>query len=568
MPKPLKTFIIYAREDTVFKNELLRQLAPFARMGLLEKWDDSDILPGEEWEKSIENALEASHIVLMLVSADSLFSEFIQRKELKKALEQKREGLTCVIPILVRDCMYDMAEGIHDLQMLPLHPVNRSLTPVDDLATWGSRASAWAAALRQLREVVNELHARIEDEEKTLREKVEKLAALAAEAQRAEEAKVANAMAAKEAEARREKNAKLQRSKDEAAWKVALELDSLEAYEDYIDKYNLHEAEAHEQIGKLIASEAKLRAAQKAKAKSARLVVEAQPEKLPDGGKAAIVAQPVTTDKQASFLDAATDLLGDALFDAYDTAKAVATVVTEKTEEITGWNSDPFDSLMVPIKGGTFDMGDTFGDGGSTEKPVHKVTLRDFHICKYPVTQAQWKAIMGDNPSHFKGDDLPVEKVSWDDTQGFIKKLNEKTGKKYRLPTESEWEYAAKGGTISKGFKYSGSNQLEEVAWFVENSSSKTHPVGQKKPNELGLYDMSGNVWEWVEDDWHGNYNSAPDNGSAWVDNPRGSTRVFRSGTWLREAQFCRVAYRYHSALDNRSSHMGFRLALSLQSVG
>lgn len=278
MPKPLKTFIIYAREDAAFKNELLRQLAPFAQMGLLEKWDDSHILPGEEWEKSIEKALEASQIVLMLVSADSLFSDFIQRKELRKALEQKREGITRVIPILVRDCLYDMAEGIHELQMLPLHPVSRSLTPVDDLAIWGSRASAWATALRQLREVVTDVHARIEAEEKIQLAEAERLAEM-----KAKEVAAAEALAAEEAaRIQREKDAqakiKLQRSKDEAAWKVALELNTLEAYEDYSEKYTLHEVEAHERIVKLEEAEARRRAEQKAKdkAEANRKVKEAE----------------------------------------------------------------------------------------------------------------------------------------------------------------------------------------------------------------------------------------------------------------------------------------------------
>ncbi len=244
---------------------------------------------------------------------------------------------------------------------------------------------------------------------------------------------------------------------------------------------------------------------------------------------------------------------------------------------------DPFHDLMLSIKGGSFDMGDTFGDGFPDEKPGHRVTVPDFLLCKYPVTQAQWKQIMGTNPSHFKGDDLPVEQVNWDDAQGFLKKLIDKTGRKYRLPTEAEWEYAAKGGTQSKGYKYAGSNDLDEVGWHWENSGDKrlsgdwsaekatqnncrTHPVGQKKPNELGLYDMSGNVWEWVEDDWHGDYKgNPPTNGSAWVDGPeRGLDRVLRGGSWLSTAQFCRSASHIGWRPDDRDHDIGFRFALSL----
>src|SRR3989338_10514354 len=151
---------------------------------------------------------------------------------------------------------------------------------------------------------------------------------------------------------------------------------------------------------------------------------------------------------------------------------------------------------MVFIKGGCFQMGDTFGGGDTDEQPVHKVCVDDFHMGKYEVTQKEWVDVMGTNPSHFKGcDNCPVENVSWDDIQEYINKLNQKTGKKYRLPTEAEWEYAARSG--GKNEKYAGGNNIDSVGWYDGNSGSKTHPVGQKQPNGLGLYDMIGNVLEW-----------------------------------------------------------------------
>jgi len=168
-----------------------------------------------------------------------------------------------------------------------------------------------------------------------------------------------------------------------------------------------------------------------------------------------------------------------------------------------GMKSDDFDEAilsewgMVFVEGGTFMMGATSeqeSDAFDWEKPAHRVTLSDFYIGKYEVTQAQWKAVMGSNPSYFKGDNLPVERVSWGDCQEFIRKLNERTGLTFRLPTEAEWDYAARGGNRSRGYKYSGSDDPDEVAWYWDNSGIKTHPVGQKRANELGLYDMSGNV--------------------------------------------------------------------------
>ncbi len=186
-------------------------------------------------------------------------------------------------------------------------------------------------------------------------------------------------------------------------------------------------------------------------------------------------------------------------------------------------------------------MGDTFGDGRSDEKPVHKVCVDDFYIGKYEVTQGQWKAIMGNNPSSFSncGDNCPVENISWNDAQEFINKLNKKTGKNYRLPTEAEWEYAARSGGRSE--KYSGGNDIDSVAWYKKNSGSKTHPVGQKSANGLGLYDMSGNVWEWVND-WYSSsyYSKSPKNNPKGPD--IGSARVLRGGSWYDDAGEARTA--------------------------
>jgi len=212
---------------------------------------------------------------------------------------------------------------------------------------------------------------------------------------------------------------------------------------------------------------------------------------------------------------------------------------------------------FVFVQGGTFSMGDNEWDWA---KPIHSVTVSDFYIGKYEVTQKEWKAVMGSNPSNFKGDDLPVEKVSWDDCQEFIRKLNAKTGKKYRLPTEAEWEYAARGGNKSNGYEYSGSNDLGSVGWFTDNSGSKTHPVGQKQANELGIYDMTGNVWEWCSD-WYGSYSSGSQTNPQGASS--GSDRVFRGGSWLNIASLCRVANRYSYAPGGRGDYLGLRLVLS-----
>ena len=208
---------------------------------------------------------------------------------------------------------------------------------------------------------------------------------------------------------------------------------------------------------------------------------------------------------------------------------------------------------MVYVEGGTFDMGATPEQGKEacqSEKPVHSVKVESFHIGTTEVTQAQWKAVMGNNPSSFKGDNLPVENITWENAMRFIRKLNKMTGLSYRLPTEEEWEYAARGGNRSQHNKYSGSNVLDHVGWFYENSELKTHPVGTKEPNELGIYDMSGNVWEWCQNYWRPEY----------TDDSIKEFRVFRGGGWSSNARLNRVSYRFNSAPATRSD-LGFRLA-------
>jgi formylglycine-generating enzyme required for sulfatase activity len=255
---------------------------------------------------------------------------------------------------------------------------------------------------------------------------------------------------------------------------------------------------------------------------------------------------------------------------------------------------------MVRVRGGTFMMGCT-GEQGSdcqeSEKPVHQVTVSDFYIGKYEVTVNEFKVFVEstgyrtdaekDGGSYFwtgstwekrsgvnwrfRGDGTqrstnegnhPVLHVSWNDAVEYCKWLSKRSGKGYRLPTEAEWEYAARGGTSSRGYKYAGSNNVDEVAWYGSNSGRKTQPVGQKNANELGLYDMSGNVWEWCADDWLGNYIGAPPTGRAWIENPRASGRVYRGGSWIYVALFCRVSFRFYSGPSFRSYALGFRLAL------
>lgn len=217
---------------------------------------------------------------------------------------------------------------------------------------------------------------------------------------------------------------------------------------------------------------------------------------------------------------------------------------------------------MVYVSGGTFTMGATSEQGSDAfddEKPAHQVTVSSYSIGKYEVTQEEWEAVMGNNPSYFKGAKRPVENVSWNDCQDFIRKLNAMTGKKFRLPTEAEWEYAARGGNNSRKYKYAGSSTIGSVAWYDVNSNSKTHNVGSKAANELGLYDMSGNVWEWCQD-WSGSYSSGSQTNPTGPSS--GSLRVYRGGSWGSYEGDCRVSGRYGRSPGFRNYGIGLRLAL------
>lgn len=229
----------------------------------------------------------------------------------------------------------------------------------------------------------------------------------------------------------------------------------------------------------------------------------------------------------------------------------------EYTEKLPGGAS----FTMKLVEGGAFMMGsDEF-----------KGTVPTFYMCEHLVTQDVWRAIMGNNPSNFKwAQQNPVEQVSWYDVQAFITKLNaweqqnpnpNRPAGYYCLPSEAQWEYAARGGNKSRGYKYAGSNDIDKVAWHRFNSGNRTHPVGQKQPNELGLYDMSGNVWEWTQDKWGKNYLDAPTDGSAWQGNTEYDARVVRGGSWNLFPNGCRVSSRYRLDVDLAFSNIGCRLA-------
>jgi len=317
------------------------------------------------------------------------------------------------------------------------------------------------------------------------------------------------------------------------------------------------EAEAERQRLEAEAEAERQRLEAEAEAERQRLIAEAEAER--QRLEAEAEQQRLEAEAERQRLEAEAEAERQRLFEESERKKAEAERAKSQPKTFTV-NGVTFELLYV--KGGSFTMGCTpeqNGDCNNDEKPTHSVTLDDYYIGKFEVTQDLWTAVTGKNPSNKKGDNLPVENVSWNDAQDFIRQLNQMTGEHFSLPTEAQWEYAARGGSKSKGYKFSGGNILGNVAWYADNSGSTPHQVGTKDPNELGLYDMSGNVWEWCYD-LYGNYSSESQNNPTGPTS--GSVRVLRGGSWSYFAGLARVSYRLYGQPGSRFSGRGLRLVL------
>jgi hypothetical protein len=404
MPKPYNVFIVYARKDAEYLEELRGHLRPMERAGMLKIWCDSEIDAGAKWEEATLHKMVTADVILLVVSAAYYDTSHVYEKELNYALQRHEKGEATVIPIIIRPCDYDSDPIVNSLQVLP-----KEATPVSEFP---NRDNTWLNIIRGVRE----------------------------------------------------------------------EVEKREEIENNISK-RTQEAD----------------------------------ERLYSGGNSKIKYS--------------------------------------------------FDYQTTFVVGGSFLMGSPEGENGREfHECQHQASVDNFYIGTYLVTQKQWRDVMGGSnteannlfkrlfPGRFKSsDDYPVVNVNWNDVNEFIRILNKKTEGAWRLPTEAEWEYAARGGSLSKGYVYAGSNDPNKVSWNDNNSDNKMHPVGEKAPNELGLYDMSGNVWEWCEDLARlypcckgGDYT--------------GYSRVIRGGSWNFPPRFCRVACRGSSDWD-RYNYVGFRLA-------
>jgi formylglycine-generating enzyme required for sulfatase activity len=505
MPQPFKVFIIYAREDAMYRNELEGQLRPLQNAGRIKVWSDREINPGAEWENEIIQNLDTADIILMLVSSDYFKSAYIHEKEIKYALARHEKGEAKVLPIIVRPVDFLEDPTISRLQVLPTDG-----KPVADKRYWAERDDAWLDVVAGVKRTIDSLRA------------AEDRAIYAAEQARQTEQK-ATQTALNAAEINRQ------------------------------NQENQREAERERQ-----------KAEQKAKEKAEQQ--QKQREQARAEAENRLNRTPIPSRKYANMVIGLMAILGLIWFIFNRISGPTIETKPELQSTTPAFTSD---YELVFVKGGTFQMGSEDIYALDDEKPVHSVTLSDYYIGKTEVTQAEWRSVMGSDPPDliFKDcDKCPVESVSWDDVQEFLRKLNQKTGKTYRLPTEAEWEYAARGGNHGNAYPhFAGSYNIDAVTWYRDNSDTKTHPVAQKQANELGLYDMSGNVLEWCNDG-HKGYSDEYYKNSPRI-NPPGtasdSYRVIRGGSWFDSSRYCRVSFRNYKSPDFRLHDIGFRLAMT-----
>ncbi|MBL7784692.1 MAG: SUMF1/EgtB/PvdO family nonheme iron enzyme [Chitinophagales bacterium] len=545
---PIRIFIAYAREDEALLTQLRVFLRPLEHRKDIEMWYDGEILPGETWEQSIRDNLHAADIILLLVSADAISSNYFWEKEKADALARHHKGECQVVPIILRPCGWKLTDLAH-LQALPKD--GKAIT------TWSNQDEALQSVLERLDELVKKIQDRCR---KIAQDEIEKQDN---KRQFAEQLKEADVLYDQ-----KQYSEALTKYQNLLNWYDKTEIGYTDTQPHLVRR--IQECKDEQQFADLKQQAHQLRQKGKyaAALTAARKTLQIKPndQELENLQLELEVLIQQNSKSNQQWMQRTAKGIGGLLLLLFF-MKIVAPFVYDFVVSITTPSHSPYppiiakiDSQMVKVEGGAFEMGST--DGSIEEKPTHEVILNDFYISRYEVTQAQWQTIMGNNPSHFSDcPQCPVENVSWDDIQVFLQKLNKHTNQSYHLPTEAQWEYAARGGNKSKGYKYAGSNDVDIVAWYSDNSGQRTHQVGQKEPNELGLYDMSGNVWEWCSD-WYSEdyYKNSP------VNNPTGSNngtdRILRGGGWSNSAEGCRITYRDHDIPTNRNRINGFRLTV------
>jgi formylglycine-generating enzyme required for sulfatase activity len=579
--QPIAVFFSYSREDKPLRDKLEKHLISLKRQGVINLWHDREIVAGFEWEEEIDRHLKTADIILLLISPDFVASQYCYENELKKAIARHDAREAYVVPILLRP-----TAGWKNLPFAKLQLYPSGGVPITE---WTNQDRAFVDVAEGIHELVEQLLAkRTQKQQEQERQEQERLKR-EREQRRLAEVQRQAAEAAKQAEqAKRDEQAR----QDEAA-RVAEQSRQAEQ-----TKRREAERRAEQQRQERIREEQRQAAAQ------ARIAEETQRQREAELHRQTIAAQRTHfMDNPAPKKDPnrrqllkwlgfgggafALVVAGQRIFGngARSNLKTfdfeVATVNAEGREnprqakQAKAFVEDLGNGItleMVSIPGGTFQMGSPESEKvrNNDESPQHSVTVSAFLIGRYAVTQAQYELIMGSNPSRFKGPNRPVEQVSWNDAQAFCKKLSQKTGRTYRLPSEAEWEYACRaetttpfhfGETITSALaNYNGNStyQSESKGQYRE----QTIEVGSFPANAFGLCDMHGNVWEWCEDVYHENYQDAPTDGKAWNISGKKDRNLLRGGSWFDNPWLCRSAERYGQSSGDRDGRVGFRVVL------
>ena len=543
-------FISYSHYDYIDENKEVIPNNPVSEIMQLLKdnhlsyWiDEKGIFHGDEFLELLAENIENSKILLFLSSKNSNKSDWTS-KEISAATQWKKK----IIPVRLDDSSYN-------------RKVMLQISDLDYVEYYKNPALAQQSLISSIQKYKKEYEEKraIEEQERQRQEKEKKELALAEE-RRKEQEELANEIS---------RAIQTISTSEEVLEKKRLEqkkqidtIDSKSKQKDLLlalEKSNLSAFEERTQCRLLSEQIDSLNSEINSLKQEIEKAAEARRQELEAAKEAAIqrVREEFERKKQQAAEEA-----------ARKEKEHLEKEKEERKETDLTFTVKGVSFKMIKVESVSFTMGATSEqrkDAYDDERPAHQVFLiDDYYIGQTEVTQAFWTAVMGSNPSIYKGDNLPVTNVSWDDCQIFIEKLNsllsnELGGMRFALPTEAQWEFAARGGNQSGGYKYAGSNNIDDVAWYEDNSGKLTHPVAQKRPNELGLYDMSGNVWEWCQD-WYGIYSSD------WQTNPQGPTdgkkRVYRGGSCSSSAKYCRVSFRNRNWPDNRNNFLGLRLCL------
>ena len=559
----LDVFISYSHGDEAFKDELVAyHLNPFQRDGKINAWQDRDIEAGADWAQEIEVQLDKAEIILLLVTRKFLASDYGYTKEMTRAIERHRDGTARVIPIILEPCSWRYSP-LKDLQVLP-----KDGKPVID---WPNRASAFYDIEEGIRRVIDTLNAERLRQKQATEERLQREREAAEQRQRQDDRRQLA-----QAKATYEKN--LQRYEQEFSKAIQAEyplskniLDGLKAFQQQLDL----EDDDIISIEQPIRDSAKAKYQQHLRKQEEQKEAKQQKQELPNMVESEQETNQPTYQLQSFEFDVAT--LNDKRQEANCTRQQAQYFQDSLGQDV--WLD------MVSIPGGSFLMGSPLGEGYGKEKPQHQVTVQPFFMGKFPVTQAQWRTVAAMprvgrelqlDPSSFKGARRPVESVYWHDAVEFCQRLERYTGRHYRLPSETEWEYACRAGTttpfhfgsaVSRDFVNCERNLgMVFFSFLVDpfRGRGSTTEVGSfNVANSFGLYDMHGNVWEWCADHWHDNYKGAPIHGTAWLSSDEASSRLVRGGSLNYDPSVCRSANRYRYRVDRSYSSIGFRVACS-----